>query len=170
MRYIHCIQSHITYITYNHTSHTLHSITRYIHCIQSYITYIAYNHTLHTLHTILHYIPMQVIRYVANTRSLSYQQHTRLTWKSHNNCTIIRSPNSALCTKDMFIELWTKSGEWNYQHALISCFSRDITRNETAICQCVKSGFEHLEASSPALPSTTQWGSKEPLESDYKGR
>ncbi|CAD1472075.1 unnamed protein product [Heterotrigona itama] len=26
-----------------------------------------------------------------------------------------------------------------------------------------KSGFEHLGASSPALPSTTQWGSVEPL-------
>ena len=48
MRYIHCIQSHITYITYNHTSHTLHSIISYIHCIQSYITYIAYNLALYT--------------------------------------------------------------------------------------------------------------------------
>ncbi|CAD1477611.1 unnamed protein product, partial [Heterotrigona itama] len=26
-----------------------------------------------------------------------------------------------------------------------------------------KSGFEHLGASSPALPPTTQWGSVEPL-------
>ncbi|KOX76842.1 hypothetical protein WN51_11169 [Melipona quadrifasciata] len=32
-----------------------------------------------------------------------------------------------------------------------------------AVCQCAKSGFEHLEGSSPALPPTTQWGSEEPL-------
>ena len=58
--------------SYNRTLHTLHTIIRYVHCIQSHITY---NHTLHTLHTItryIHYIRMQVIQYVAITRSLSY--------------------------------------------------------------------------------------------------
>ena len=83
------IQSYITYhhtlhtlrtiihyiqlsITYNHTLHTLHTITRYIHCIQSYITYIIYYHTLRTVVHYIHYIRMQVIQYVAITRSPSY--------------------------------------------------------------------------------------------------
>ena len=41
---------------------------------------------------------------------------------------------------------------------------------DIAVCQFAKSRFEHLGASSLALPPTAQWGSEEPLESDYKGR
>ena len=62
-----------SYVTYDHTVHTLHSITHYnrtLHTLdKSYITIITYGHTLHT---IIRYIRMQVIQYVAITRSLSY--------------------------------------------------------------------------------------------------